>query len=111
MKTLFVASGKSRIAIRTDDIAFCEADGRYSRIVSARKQEYLVSKHLGELELLLPCHNFCRTHRKFIINIHFLKEIETNGASVILMNNGAQIPISFRKRKKVLDSITLFYHT
>ncbi|HET9429877.1 MAG TPA: LytTR family DNA-binding domain-containing protein, partial [Chitinophagaceae bacterium] len=44
------------------DIIRCESLGNYTRFFTTNKNTYLISRTLGEYEILLTPHNFIRTH-------------------------------------------------
>lgn len=101
---------KRKKVIRTDDIMMCEADGKYSKIITAGGKEWMISQHLGELESQLSDRLFCRVHRKYLINLNYLTEIETNGGCRITLTNNICIPVSHRRRKKVMDTLNRFFN-
>lgn len=73
--------------IYTDDILYCKADRIYS-IIKTIEREFMYSKPLKELELLLNEKQFLRVNRSYVVNIAKCVEFKTgNGAELILCNN------------------------
>lgn len=111
MKSLYTIIHNRKAVVRTEDIVICEADGKYSKIITAGEKEWLVSRHLGELESQLPVDAFCRVNRKYIININYLSEIDTKGGCRIKMENEITVTVSSRRKKKVLETIHRFFNS
>lgn len=73
------SSSKLVIKTKTDlyfidkkEILFVERTGRSTTVVTA-KHEFITYTPLHEMEQVLSKHNFLRSHRGYIINIHFVK--------------------------------------
>ncbi|MEO1435617.1 MAG: response regulator [Bacteroidota bacterium] len=84
------------------EVEYCQSDGNYSHLIGKKKT--LVSKSIGEMEPLLENFGFLRIHKSYMVNIEKItKYVKTDGGYVIL-ENGAKIPVS-RRRKDVLNQI------
>ena len=78
-------------------IIYCEADGKYTNIITTT-DKLLSSKSLKTYEELLSEFNFCRVHDKYLINIsHIKKYIKVRGGYVI-MSEGSKIEVSARRK-------------
>jgi len=64
-----------------------------------------VSKTLKENEELLSSHNFIRPHKSHLINIRYIKSFVRDEGGYIMMEDGSQVPVSRRKREKILEII------
>ncbi len=80
----------------TSNIEYCYADQAYSVIVTYANQKILVSKSLKQLQDLLPDNQFYRTHKSYLVNIHYIKKFIRANESYILLKSGTRIPVSVR---------------
>lgn len=88
--------------IKIDDIMRCEADGNYTRFYITGRPSIMVSKNLKEYEDLLGEH-FIRVHNSHLVNVNFITRIDKNDGGSIEMSDGINIPVSVRKREKLLE--------
>lgn len=109
MKKLLIPEKDGKRLIIIKNIVYCEAEGKYSRIVIDGCGEKIICKCLRELESILSYENFCRTHRKYLINLYFFEKIYTNGTCFVELKNNLQIPVSFRRKKQVINCIDNFF--
>lgn len=94
--------------ITVADIVYLEADGNYSVFHMLNGEKIVVSKGIREYEPLLDSDIFIRTHKSFIINLHFLKEYSTIDGYFAIMQDGASIVVSRRRVEYFLMKIKQF---
>jgi two-component system LytT family response regulator len=92
--------------IETDQIIRCESDNYYTNFFLADGKKILVSKTLKENEQLLSDHNFIRPHKSHLVNVKFIKGFLRSDGGYIEMTDGSKIPVSRRKREKIIEVIT-----
>ncbi|MEN8226087.1 MAG: LytTR family DNA-binding domain-containing protein [Bacteroidota bacterium] len=92
--------------IETDQIIRCESDNYYTRFFLADGKKILVSKTLKENEELLSDHNFIRPHKSHLVNVKFIKGFLRSDGGYIEMTDGSKVPVSRRKREKIIEVIT-----
>jgi len=92
--------------IETDQILRCESDNYYTNFFLLDGKKILVSKTLKENEELLGGHNFIRPHKSHLVNVKYIKGFLRNDGGYIEMNDGSRIPVSRRKREKIIEIIT-----
>ncbi len=92
--------------IETDKILRCESDNYYTRFFLLDGKTILVSKTLKENEELLSDHNFIRPHKSHLVNVKYIKGFIRNDGGYIEMTDGSRIPVSRRKREKIMEIIT-----
>jgi DNA-binding LytR/AlgR family response regulator len=85
--------------IRGNTIEYIKAEDKYTRIITGEK-EYVDNRTMSQWENILQKHNFYRTHKSYIINLKYIKNIH----EVVVMENGAKISISRRNSKKFKDT-------
>ena len=78
--------------INSNEICYIEADGKYSNIHLSDKIMHC-SKTLAGVTKLLPAYCFVKTHRAFVVNLHYIKSYSSdtvylsNGESAFLSKN------------------------
>ena len=92
--------------LETDQILRCESDNYYTNFFLTDGKTILVSKTLKENEELLGDHNFIRPHKSHLVNVKYIKGFLRNDGGYIEMTDGSQIPVSRRKREKIIEIIT-----
>jgi len=110
-----VAGGDSvpeRIALHTADkiqfieianIIRCMADGNYTRFFLKGNTSVLVAKTLKEYDKLLAGADFLRVHQSHLVNMRHVREFIKTDGGYLVMDEGAKIPVSTRKKAEVLD--------
>ncbi|MBW6460648.1 MAG: LytTR family DNA-binding domain-containing protein [Bacteroidales bacterium] len=91
--------------INVDDIIRCESDNYYTNFYFTDGRRLLISKTLKENEELLSRHNFVRPHKSHLVNIKYIKNYIRQEGGYILMSDGSRIPVSRRKKDKILEII------
>lgn len=91
--------------VEVNKIIRCESDNYYTRFFFTDGKKLLISKTLKEHEELLSEHNFIRPHKSHLINLRYIKSFNRNEGGHIQMSDGSLIPVSRRKREKIIDII------
>lgn len=89
----------------TGNIEYCYACQAYSTVVTNTKQEIVFTKSLQQLELILPSTQFYRTHKSYLVNIHYIKKFVRAKESYLLLKSGSKIPVSVRKSVNIVSEI------
>ena len=89
----------------TNNIEYCVANQSYSTIVTTTGKEILVSKSLKQVEELISDKFFYRTHKSYLVNVHYIKKFVRATESYVLLNSGTRIPVSSRKTIKISSDI------
>lgn len=86
--------------VRTKDIESFETDGNYLRLTAAGSR-YMVRKTAVELEARLDPRSFIRIHRRFIVNIDKVHEVQPwfSGDAIVIMQSGARLRLSRTHRE------------
>lgn len=92
--------------VEIDDILRCESDDYYTKFFFCDGKSLLISKTLKEHEALLGEQHFLRPHKSHLVNIKYIKGFLKNDGGYILMSDGSKIPVSRRKREKVLNILS-----
>lgn len=92
--------------LKTDDIVFCKADGKYTEFYSSNDIKMVSSRNLGEYTASFDS-NFFRIHHSYIVNIkHLLKIIKKDGLFCEL-SNGHVLPVAKRRQEEFIKFINL----
>jgi two-component system response regulator LytT len=89
--------GGTRLLAR-NSILYLQAHGDYVRVASDDGR-YLLRARMAELEARWSGHGFARVHRGYLVNLRRAVEVRPrlNGTAVLVMANGAQVPIARRQ--------------
>ena len=104
-KKIVLSTSEMIHVISVDDITRCESDNYYTYFYFVDGRKLLVSKTLKENEELLSQHNFIRPHKSHLINIKYIKSYIRQEGGYILMTDGTRIPVSRRKKDKIMEII------
>jgi len=66
-----------------------------------------VSKPIYEYDDLLSSHGFLRCHQSHLVNKTFIKSWKKDVGDVLLLTNGAQVPISRGKKDTIKKALHL----
>ncbi len=102
-KKIVLSTAEGMHIVDTENIMRCESDDYYTKFFFVDGSTMLISKTLKEHEELLSDSDFFRPHKSHLINLNYVKSyIKSDGGSLI-MNDGKEIPVSRRKREKILE--------
>jgi two-component system, LytTR family, response regulator len=91
-----------QLSIKTDDIIYLESDGAYTYVVTS-SDKYISSKNLGHYEKTLASNRFARSHHSYIVNLFKIQSFRKGRSGVLIMKNGAEIPVAQRRMNDFLD--------
>lgn len=91
--------------IEVGNIIRCESDNYYTKFFFADGKSLLVSKTLKENEEMLRDHNFIRPHKSHLVNLFYVKSFIKHDGGYIVLSDGSKVPVSRRKREKVVEII------
>jgi two-component system LytT family response regulator len=92
--------------VNVKDIIRCESDNYYTRYFFTDGKKLLISKTLKENEELLSEYNFIRPHKSHLINVLYIKSYDKHDGGFINMTDGSVVPVSRRKKEKILETIS-----
>ena len=91
------------IFVEVDEMVRCEADGNYTRFFVKEKSPILVARTLKEYDNLLTGKRFFRVHQSHLVNRDEVREFVKTDGGYLVMSDGTKVPVSTRRRQKVLD--------
>lgn len=92
----FLKSGNGQIKIQYNSIIYLESDGNYLKFVT-KEENHLGRMSLSEMEQNLTERQFLRIHKSYIINVNYLKTIESHRLSM----GDEWLPIGRKYKKEV----------
>lgn len=105
-KRIVLSTSEGMHVIDIKDIIRCESDDYYTRFFIRDRKPIMVSKTLKENEELLSEYGFIRPHKSHLINIQFVKSYLKNDGGYILLQDGTSVPVSRRKKEKILQELS-----
>ncbi len=93
------------IFLKVKNICYIEADGAYSNIYLQDGKKMVVSKNVKVFAEKLSEASFCRIHKSYLININFISKYVKSDGGYLIMENGASIPVSVRKKDSLLHLV------
>ena len=104
---IVVTTMTGKLVLNADEVDWIEADDYYAAI-HAREGRHLVRESLTSLEQRLDRKRFVRTHRAAIVNIDRVNEVcKKTGETILVLRSGTRIPVSRRRRARVIKLLRL----
>lgn len=103
LKKIVLSTSDSLHVIDIQDITRCSADGSYTVFYLIDKRKIMVSRVLKEYDEMLEEFGFIRVHKSHLININHLERIEKNKGYFVVMKDKSEIPVSVRKRERLIN--------
>ncbi|MEM6966840.1 MAG: LytTR family DNA-binding domain-containing protein [Bacteroidota bacterium] len=105
---VFVRDGEKCWFVKINDIRIFESVGNYSRIYFEDNKP-LIQRSLNYLEGVLDQSTFFRVNRQQIINLNFIKKLDTwfNGKLKITLKTGEEIEVSRRRSNQIKQLFSL----
>lgn len=94
------------IKVHMDEIIYIEADNKYS-FVHTEKEKFLCQISIIKISEILNPNVFHKVHRKYIINIHKLKQIVPS-ENIIIMEGDRRVNLSKRLKDAFIEKFHLF---
>lgn len=92
--------------VKIDNIIRCQSHDNYTMFYFDTGKKVLISKTLKFYDQLLSAHGFLRVHQSHLINPKYLEAYKRKEGGYLTMSDKSQIPVSVRKRSKVLNFLS-----
>ncbi len=104
-----VRVGEKWLFIKSEDIDWIEAEGKYTRLHVAGST-YLRREGLAQMESELDAATFVRIHRSTVVNIDRIREIRAlfHGDYEAVLHDGTKLTVSRRYRAKLQSLVGSF---
>ncbi len=101
---IVLTSADTVTIVSLSEILYLKADGPYTYFFLKDKTEVSSTKSIAYFEEILPTDVFFRSHRSYIINTKFLKQIDKKQFTLLLAND-AEIPLAQTKRNELMEKL------
>lgn len=91
--------------VQVQDILRCESSNNYTQFFLSNDEKLLISKPIKLYDDLLSSYNFHRVHKSHLVNINYVKGILKKDGGYLELINEDMVPISSRKKDKVVALI------
>ena len=102
IERLVVKSGGRAFFLKTEEIDWIEAEGKYVRL-HVGKESYLLREAIGSIESQLDAKRFPRIHRSTIVNIERVRELQPwfHNEYRVILRDGTELMLSRSCRKRL----------
>ena len=102
IERLLIKAGGRAFFLKTEEIDWIEAEGKYVRL-HAGKESYLLREAIGSLEAQLDPKKFPRIHRSSIVNIERIQELRpwSHGDFIVVLKDETKLRMSRRYRQNL----------
>jgi two-component system LytT family response regulator len=105
LEKIALPTGNGMLFIKTSDVIRCEAEGGYTWFYLTNRPKILTTRNLGEYEELLESNDFLRVHHQHLVNFEHIAEYRKGTSPVLIMSDGAEITVSFRKKDALMEKL------
>jgi two-component system LytT family response regulator len=102
VERLVIKAGGRAFFLKTDEIDWIEAEGKYVRL-HVGKESYLLREAIGSMEAQLDPKKFPRIHRSTIVNIERVRELQPwfHNEYRVILKDGTELMLSRSCRKRL----------
>lgn len=101
-KKIVLKTAESIHLVPIQSIVRCEADCNYTKVYIDNQPKLMISKPLKHFEDMLQEYAFIRVHQSHLVNLNHVIRVDKIDGGVIVLSDGASVPISVRKREQLL---------
>ncbi|MCK9290141.1 MAG: LytTR family DNA-binding domain-containing protein [Bacteroidales bacterium] len=104
-RKIVLSTLEKKHVVDVDSILRCESDNYYTHFYFTNGKHLLISKTLKDVEAMLEGGSFIRPHKSHLINTRHIQNFIREEGGMITLSNGDRIPVSRRKKEKILEII------
>lgn len=93
------------IFVSPSEICYCKAEGAYTHVYLTNERKILISKALGETEIMLPPRIFERIHHSSIVNLAHIRQLKKGDGLFIIMSNGDSLSVARSKKDHLFSRL------
>jgi two-component system LytT family response regulator len=105
-KKIVLKTSESLNIIDIHDITHCKSDNTYTTFYLQNGDKILVSQSIKNYEAMLADYSFFRPHQSYLVNMNFVERIDKADGGFLVMKQGAEIPVSVRRKQKLLEILS-----
>ncbi|WP_337042368.1 LytR/AlgR family response regulator transcription factor [Emticicia sp. 17c] len=99
-------AGKKKVT--PSEVLFLKADVNYTEVFLQDGEKVIVSKTLKELEKDFINHDFFRTHKSYMVNLHHVTGYQIHEGLLVKVHNEHQVSLSRRRKDVFLLTVSKF---
>lgn len=103
--TVAVDAGNRTLMVARGDITWVESAGDYVRLHLRDGSSHLLRVPLAALEEAWAEHGFVRIHRSYLVSLHDIAELRTDGSHTSVVVAGRDLPVSRRHLRELHDRL------
>lgn len=100
-----VETGKRTLLVPRSDIVWVESAGDYVRLRLREGASHLLRMPMAVLEEAWTDHGFVRIHRSYLVSLHDISELRSDGAHTSVQVLGETLPVSRRHVRELRDRL------
>ncbi len=104
-KKIIVTNNDLLLVKGLNEVVYLESLGKNTKTYCCEGKEYIIKKCLSQIEESLPSEKFFKIHKSFIINIDYLKGINVNAHKTVLLHDGIELNVAYRKYKDFMEFV------
>jgi len=104
---IILSNSDGKHLIELNDIIRFQSDGNYTLVYLRNLKPILISKTLKEFENQFIAFDFERVHQSHLINLNYIKSIKKGTLLTIELDDTTIIPVSRRRKERVITSLKL----
>lgn len=93
------------IIVNLSDIIRCQSDSNNTMFYLKEGKKVFVTKTLKYFADLLQPNDFLRVHQSHLVNLQYITEYIKTDGGYLMLKNGDNVPVSFRKKSEVIEII------
>lgn len=105
-KKIVLKSADEIHLVKISDIIRCEADSSYTHFYINDNKQIVISNNLKEYDELLSHYHFFRVHHSHLVNLNKIVKFHKNKDPYVLMSDGSEVPVSSRKKEKLIEKFS-----
>lgn len=90
-----------------DEILYFESDGRYTIVHLLKSSPIVIAKNIGEYDKILAPSYFFRIHKKYLINIKYIVNINNADGSSCEIVGGLSLPLAKRRKEELVAYLNI----
>lgn len=104
---VIVKTGNGFVFLAVDDVAFVVSDGNYSKVTMGNGDCILATRTLKYFEQQLEHKHFFRCHKRFLVNIAFVKELVCGEETHLKLSGNFVVPVSREGLKRFKEFLCI----
>lgn len=104
-KKVVLRTAEAMHLVGIDEILYCKSDNSYTSFFLKDRKEITVSKSIKEFAEMFSDYSFMRPHQSYLVNLQGIVKIDKTDGGFIIMQNGAEIPISSRRKQAIFEEL------